>query len=103
MTLDSYFDVMMTLNDVTLWYVVFIRCECHKCMRLSVIQSDLRGYSCTNTMAEKWKDLKDATAFQIIFVYFKQLSVEKKNTALLRVARKYKFCVSFDLNKLEGP
>ena len=37
------------------------------------------------------------------FVYFKQKSVEKKITALLRVARKYKFCVSFDLNKLVGP
>ena len=78
-TLGGYFDVMMTLNDVRLRYVVFILCERHKCMRLSVIQSDLRGYSCTNIMVEKWKDLKAATAFQIIFVYFKQISVEKKN------------------------
>ena len=66
-------------------------------MQLSVLQSDLRGYSCTNTIMEKWKDLKAATAFKILCVYFKQISVEKKITALLRVVRKYRFCVSFDL------
>ena len=35
----------------------------------------------------KWKDLKAATAFQILYVYFKQISVEKKIAALLRVVR----------------
>ena len=73
------FYVMMTFNDVRLRYVVFMRCERHKCMRLSVLQSNLRGYSCTNTMMEKWKDLKAATAFQILCVYFKQISAKKKN------------------------
>ena len=34
MTLDAYFYVMMTFNDVRLWYVVFVRvniinaCDC---------------------------------------------------------------------------
>ena len=67
------------------------------CLSDPVLQSDLRGYSCTNTIMEKWKDLKAATAFQILCVYFKHISVDKKITALLRVVRKYKFCVSFDL------
>ena len=57
----------------------FVRCERHKCMRLSVLQSNLRGYSCTYTMIEKLKDLKAATAFQILCVYFKQISAEKKS------------------------
>ena len=70
---------MMMFNDVRLRCSVFVRCERHKCMRLSALQSDLRGYSCTNTMMEKWKDLKAATAFPILCVYFKQISVEKKN------------------------
>ena len=48
-------------------------------MRLSVLQSNLRGYSPTNTMIEKWKDLKAATAFQILCVYFKQISAKKKS------------------------
>ena len=72
------FDVMMTFNDVRLQCFVFVRCERHKWVRLSALQSDLRGYSCTNTMMEKWKDLKAATAFKILCVYFKQISVEKK-------------------------
>ena len=92
MTLDGYFDVMMTLNDVRLWYVVFVRCERHKCMRLSVI----RGYSCTNTMVEKWKDLNAATAFQIIFVYFKQISVEKKSQLYCELLENINF--AFRLN-----
>ena len=37
------------------------------------------SYSCTITMMKQWKDLKAATAFQILCVYFKQISVEKKN------------------------
>ena len=94
---------MVTFNDVRLRYVVFVRCERHKCMRLSVIQSDLRGYSCTNTNGGKMEGFKGCNRFPDFFVYFKQKSVEKKITALLRVARKYKFCVSFDLNKLVGP
>ena len=77
MTLDGYFfDVMMTFNDVRLRFDVFVRCEHHKCMRLSVLQSDLRAYSCTNIMMEKGKT---ATAFKI---FFKQISVEKKNHSL---------------------
>ena len=79
----------MTLNDIRLQYVVFVRCERHKCMPLSVLQSNFRGYSGTSTMTEKWKNLKAATAFQILCVCFKQISVEKKVTALLRVDRKY--------------
>ena len=39
----------------------------------------LRGYYCTNTMMERWKDLKAATAFQILCVYFKQISAKKKS------------------------
>ena len=62
-----------------------------------VLKSDLRRYSCTNTLMEKWKDLKAVTAFQILSVNFKQISAEKKITALLRVVRKYKFCISFTL------
>ena len=42
-----------------------------------------------NTMTEKLKNLKAATAFQIFCVFFKQISVEKKITALLRVVSKY--------------
>ena len=56
---------MMTFNDVRLRFVVFERRERHKCMRLSVLQSDLRGYSCTNKMMEKGKDLKAATALKM--------------------------------------
>ena len=62
---------MMTFNDVRLRYVVFVR--------LSVLQSNLRGYSGTNILMEKWKDLKAATAFQILCVYFKQISAKKKS------------------------
>ena len=72
------FDVMVTFNDVRLRCFVYIRYERHKCMRFSALQLDLRGYSCTITMMEQWKDLKAATAFQILCVYFKQISVEKK-------------------------
>ena len=79
MTSDAYFYVMMTFYDVRLRYVVFVRCERHKCMRVTVLQSILRGYSCTNTMMEKWKDLKCATAFKIVCVYFKQISAKKKS------------------------
>ena len=61
---------MMTFNDVRLSFVVFVRCERHKCMRLSVLQSGLRGYSCTNKMMEKWNDLKAADAFNIFFCVF---------------------------------
>ena len=64
-----FFDVMMTFNDVRLRVHVFVRCERHKCMRLSVLQSDLRAYSCTNIMMEKWKDIKTATAFKIFCVF----------------------------------
>ena len=70
---------MMTFYDVRLRYVVFVRCERHKCMRLSVLQSNFRGYSCTNTITEKWKNLKAETAFQILCVYLKQISIEKKS------------------------
>ena len=49
-------------------------------MRLSVLQSDLHGYSCTYTMMENGRIFKKATtAFQILCVYFKQISVEKKS------------------------
>ena len=30
-------------------------------------------------MKEKWKDLKAVTAFQILCLYFKQISVEEKS------------------------
>ena len=86
----------MTFNDVRLRYVVFVRFERHKCMRLSVLQSNLRGHSCTNTMMERWKDLKAATAFQILCVYFKQISA-KKHHSFTASCWKYKFYVSFDL------
>ena len=60
---------MMTFNDVRLRHVVFVRCDRHECMRSSVLQSDLRGYSCTNIMMETWKDLKTATTFpDFVFV-----------------------------------
>ena len=73
---------MMTFNDVRLRYVVFVRCERHKYMRLSVIQSDLHGYSCTNTMVEKWKDLKAATAFRIFFLCISNRKVLRKKSQL---------------------
>ena len=47
-------------------------------VRLSVLQSNFRGYSCMNTMTEKWKNLKAATAFQI-FVCFSNRVVLRKN------------------------
>ena len=70
---------MMTFDDVRLRYVVFVHCKRHKCMRLSVLQSISRGYSCTNTIMEKWKNSKAETAFQILCEYFKQISVEKNH------------------------
>ena len=71
---------MVTFDDVRLRCDVFVRYNRHKCMRMSVLQSDLRGYSCTNTMMEKLKNIKASTTFQILCVYFKQISVKKKIT-----------------------
>ena len=97
MSLDVFFDVMMTFNGVRLRYVVFVCCERHKCMRFSVLQSNFRGYSCTNIMTEKWKNLYAATAFQILYVYFKQISVEKKSQLYCELLENISFRALFNL------
>ena len=87
---------MITFNDIRLWYVIFVCCEHHKCMRVSVLQSNFRGYSCINTMTEKWKNLKAATAFRFC-VCFKQINVEKKSQLYCELLENITFCISFNL------
>ena len=69
-------------------------------MRLSVLQSNFRGYSCIYTMMGKWKNLNVAIAFQIFCVYFKQISVEKTITASCELFENVTLCF---LNRLVGP
>ena len=68
---------MMTFNDVRLRYVVFVHCERHKCMRLSVTVILSRVFLHYNE--GKMEEFIGCTAFQILYEYFKQISVEKKS------------------------
>ena len=70
-------------------YVVNVRI----CMRLAVLQSNFRGYSCINTMTEKWKNLKAATTVQILSVYFKHILLREKSQLYCELLENITFCV----------